>query len=59
MQEYEKYSKSTPEEETMHPRLGQAYVPYQKYENIYEPGKALTAGTVFAGLDFPMGGKTR
>jgi hypothetical protein len=56
MQEYEK-SRAPEETEAMHPRLGQAYVPYQKYENLYEPERALKEGTVFAGLDFPTGGK--
>ena len=51
MQDYDKII--TPEPKNVHPRLGQAYVPYQKYENINEPENALKHGTVFMALDLP------
>ena len=35
------------------PRLGFAYVPYQKYENLYDMKTALKRGTVFKDLDIP------
>jgi hypothetical protein len=40
------------------PRLGQSYVPFQRYENILPPADALRAGTVFGDLAFPYD-KTR
>ena len=36
-------------------RLARAYVPYQKFENIYEPYEALKRGTAFKDLDLPCG----
>lgn len=39
--------------------LAMAYVPVQAWRDIYEDGKALMRGTVFAQLDLPFGGKTR
>ncbi len=37
--------------------LGMAYVPYQKWKNVYEPGVALERGTVFEDLDKPFLGE--
>lgn len=37
--------------------LAMAYVPWQKWQNIYEPAKALTVGTIFQELDQPFTGK--
>ncbi|MCH4239540.1 MAG: spore coat associated protein CotJA [Oscillospiraceae bacterium] len=34
--------------------LAMAYIPYQKFENLYSPEKALEAGTLFSGLDKPF-----
>lgn len=34
-------------------QLAQAYVPYQKFERLYNPAQALTAGTIFEALDMP------
>lgn len=31
--------------------VGMAYVPWQKWQNIYEPEQALMAGTLFRDLD--------
>jgi len=31
-----------------------AYVPFQKYENLYSTKKALVRGTVFKDLDMPF-----
>ena len=36
------------------PHLAFAYVPFQKYENIYDTKKALYRGTVFQDLDVPF-----
>ena len=36
------------------PRLAFAYVPFQKYENIYPVEKALCRGTIFKDLDIPF-----
>ena len=36
------------------PRLGFAYVPYQKYENLYDLKNALKRGTIFKDLDIPF-----
>lgn len=36
--------------------LAMAYVPFQRYENIYEPNEALCRGTIFADLDKPFCG---
>ena len=37
--------------------LGMAYVPYQKWKNIYEPSVGLDRGTVFEDLDKPFLGE--
>lgn len=34
--------------------VGMAYVPWQKWRNIYEPCKALARGTLFPVLDKPF-----
>lgn len=35
-------------------RVGYAYVPNQRMEKIYSPGKAIKAGTVFPELNITM-----
>lgn len=35
-------------------RVGYAYVPIQRLEKIYSPGKALRVGTVFPELDITL-----
>lgn len=41
-------------------RVGMAYVPMQRWRDIYEPEKALSRGTIFAELDMPfLGGGGR
>ena len=41
-----------------HVSLAMMYVPYQRFDNLYEPEKALERGTLFAELDLPFyGGK--
>ena len=56
----------TPEMPTMpqessfpaHVSLAMMYVPYQRFENLYDEEKALDRGTLFAELDLPFyGGK--
>lgn len=37
--------------------LAMAYVPWQKWQNIYEPCKGLNQGTIFQDLDKPFHGK--
>lgn len=37
--------------------VGMAYVPYQKWKNVYEPSVALSRGTVFEDLDKPFLGE--
>ena len=37
--------------------LAMAYVPWQSWESIYEPCKALKIGTIFADLNLPFLGK--
>ena len=39
--------------------LAMAYVPMQKFADLYEPDKALEAGTLFAALDKPFLGAKR
>ena len=40
--------------------LAMAYVPWQRWRDIYEPSKALSRGTIFAELDLPfLGGGVR
>ena len=34
--------------------IGMAYVPWQKWQNIYEPCRAFATGTIFAELDKPF-----
>ena len=38
--------------------LAMVYAPLQDFENIYEEGDALMAGTIFKDLDLPFMGKT-
>ena len=40
-----------------HMPVAMAYVPWQKWKDIYEPCKALESGTIFAELDKPFLGK--
>ena len=41
-----------------HVSLAMMYIPFQRFENLYEPEKALERGTLFAELDLPFyGGK--
>lgn len=35
-------------------RVGYAYVPYQRMDKVYSPGKAIKAGTVFPELDITL-----
>lgn len=37
--------------------IAMAYVPWQKFQKIYDPAKALCQGTIFAELDLPFCGK--
>lgn len=37
--------------------IAMAYVPWQKWKNLYDPAKALESGTIFAELDKPFLGK--
>lgn len=37
--------------------VGMAYVPYQKWKNVYDPSVALDRGTVFEDLDKPFLGE--
>ncbi|MEQ2534089.1 spore coat associated protein CotJA [Lachnospira hominis (ex Hitch et al. 2024)] len=39
--------------------VGMAYVPWQRWGDIYEPCKALARGTIFAALDKPFKGGCR
>ena len=39
--------------------LAMGYVPYQRFENLYDESKALTRGTLFACLDLPFYGSGR
>jgi hypothetical protein len=39
--------------------LAMSYVPYQRFENLYDEGKALSRGTLFACLDLPFYGSGR
>ncbi len=39
--------------------LAMMYVPYQRFENLYEPEKALERGTLFADLDLPFYGSKK
>ena len=39
--------------------VGMAYVPWQRWGDIYEPCKALARGTLFAALDKPFKGGCR
>lgn len=36
--------------------LAMAYVPWQKWTNVYEPDEGFYAGTIFAELDKPYRG---
>ena len=46
-----------------HVSLAMMYVPYQRFENLYDAEKALENGTLFADLNLPFyggkAGKTR
>lgn len=37
--------------------IGMAYVPYQKWKNVYEANVALERGTIFEDLDKPFLGE--
>lgn len=37
--------------------IGMAYVPYQKWRNVYNADVALERGTIFAELDMPFLGR--
>jgi len=37
--------------------IAMAYVPWQKWQNIYKPENALYAGTIFQDLDLPFTGR--
>ncbi|MEG0805073.1 MAG: spore coat associated protein CotJA [Lachnospiraceae bacterium] len=37
--------------------IGMAYVPWQHFNNVYEPDKALVFGTIFPELNKPFCGK--
>ena len=37
--------------------IAMAYVPWQKWQNIYEPCRALKNGTIFEELNKPFSGK--
>ena len=39
--------------------LAMSYVPYQRFDNLYDESKALSRGTLFACLDFPFYGSGR
>lgn len=39
--------------------VGMAYVPWQRWGDLYEPGKALQCGTLFAVLNMPFIGCRR
>lgn len=41
------------EDMTKSMRLAMAYVPYQRFENLYSPSDALDNGTLFGDLNFP------
>ena len=49
------------EESSFPPRVSLAmmYVPYQRFENLYDPEKALEQGTLFAELDLPFYGSKK
>lgn len=42
-----------------HISLAMMYVPFQRFENLYEPEKALSRGTLFADLDLPFYGSKK
>ena len=37
--------------------IGMAYVPWQKFKDLYEPERGLHAGTIFMELDKPFTGR--
>ncbi len=39
--------------------LAMAYVPYQRFEKLYDNQKALERGTLFEALDMPFYGRKR
>ena len=40
----------------MHKPLAMAYVPWQKFENLYDMKEAFACGTIFKQLNFPFKG---
>lgn len=38
----------------VNPRVGFAYVPFQRFENLYNLKKGLERGTIFSDLDIPL-----
>ncbi len=42
-----------------HVSLAMAYVPFQRFENLYDDEKALKNGTLFADLNLPFYGSKR
>ncbi len=40
------------------PSLAMAYIPYQAFENLYDPQKALQNGTIFEDLNFVFCGSS-
>ncbi len=39
---------------TQNPRLGFVYVPYQRFENLYNQSESLKNGTIFKDLNIPF-----
>lgn len=39
--------------------VGMCYVPWQKFSQVYDPKRALMAGTIFPELDKPFTGKCK
>lgn len=37
--------------------IAMAYVPWQEWQNVYDPKRALSRGTIFAELDLPFTGQ--
>ncbi|MDO4555062.1 MAG: spore coat associated protein CotJA [Lachnospiraceae bacterium] len=37
--------------------LAMAYVPFQKWQNVYQPDEGLRAGTIFKDLNLPFIGR--
>lgn len=49
----ERYDRSSSQEFV----VGMAYVPWQYFENVYEPDRALQIGTIFPELNKPFLGR--